>query len=190
MTNSLVIVWVEGAVGKMKDETDATSNECRIYRSGSYLWGWQIILYVHSVTERDERNILKLELALFSLKHNLHAFINVTFYLFIPFFLTQARNLQFLFCIFLCVFLIHFNASLHLSFNFRRPLRNVWQLLHYRYQFKYCAITDSSVGIATRYGLDGPGIESRWGRDFPHPSRLALGLTQPPIQWVPDLSRG
>ena len=26
---------------------------------------------------------------------------------------------------------------------------------------------DSSVGIATRYGLDGPGIESRWGRDFP-----------------------
>ena len=32
---------------------------------------------------------------------------------------------------------------------------------------------DSSVGIATRYGLDGPGIESRWGRDFPHPFRLA-----------------
>jgi hypothetical protein len=23
------------------------------------------------------------------------------------------------------------------------------------------------VGIATAYGLDGPGIESRWGRDFP-----------------------
>ena len=22
---------------------------------------------------------------------------------------------------------------------------------------------DSSVGIATRYGLNGPGIESRWG---------------------------
>ena len=41
---------------------------------------------------------------------------------------------------------------------------------------------DSSVGIATRYGLDGPGIESRCGRDFPLPSRLALGPTQPPIQ--------
>jgi hypothetical protein len=27
---------------------------------------------------------------------------------------------------------------------------------------------DSSVGIATRYELDGPGIESRWGRDFQH----------------------
>ena len=49
---------------------------------------------------------------------------------------------------------------------------------------------DSSVGIATRYGLDGPGIESRWGRDFPHPSRPSLGPTQPPIQWVPGLSRG
>ena len=36
---------------------------------------------------------------------------------------------------------------------------------------------DSSVGIVTRYGLDGLGIESRWGRDFPHPSRPALGPT-------------
>jgi hypothetical protein len=25
---------------------------------------------------------------------------------------------------------------------------------------------DSSVGIATRYGLDGLGIESRWGEVF------------------------
>ena len=49
---------------------------------------------------------------------------------------------------------------------------------------------DSSIGIATRYGLDGPGIESRWGRDSPHQSRLALGPTLPPIQWVPGLSRG
>jgi hypothetical protein len=37
------------------------------------------------------------------------------------------------------------------------------------------------VGIATGYGLDGPGIESRWGRDFPHLSRPALGPTQPPV---------
>ena len=44
---------------------------------------------------------------------------------------------------------------------------------------------DSSVDIATRYGLDGPGIESRLGRDFPHPSRPTLGPTQPPVQWVP-----
>jgi hypothetical protein len=43
---------------------------------------------------------------------------------------------------------------------------------------------DSIVGIVTRYRLGGPGIESRCGRDFPHLSRLALGPTQPPIQWV------
>ena len=30
------------------------------------------------------------------------------------------------------------------------------------------------VGIVTGYGLDGPGIESRWGRDFPHLSKQAL----------------
>ena len=28
---------------------------------------------------------------------------------------------------------------------------------------------DSSVGIAIRYGLDGPGIESRWGARFSAP---------------------
>ena len=48
---------------------------------------------------------------------------------------------------------------------------------------------DSVVGIATRYGVDGSRIESRWGWDFPHLSRPALGPTQPPRQWVPDLSR-
>jgi hypothetical protein len=47
-----------------------------------------------------------------------------------------------------------------------------------------------SVGIATDYGLDGPGIESRWGRYFPRLSRQALGTTQPPVQWVPGLSWG
>ena len=49
---------------------------------------------------------------------------------------------------------------------------------------------DSSVGIATRYGLDGPWIDSWWGQYFPHPSKQALGPTQPPIQWVPGLIPG
>ena len=39
----------------------------------------------------------------------------------------------------------------------------------------------SVVGIATDYGLDGQGIESRWGRDFPHLSRPVLRSTQPPV---------
>ena len=49
---------------------------------------------------------------------------------------------------------------------------------------------DSAVGIATRYGLDGAGIESRWGRDFPHPSRPDVGPPWPPVQWVPGLFSG
>ena len=43
-------------------------------------------------------------------------------------------------------------------------------------------VRDSSVGRATRYGLDGPGIEARQGGDFPHPSRSALGPTEPPVR--------
>ena len=43
---------------------------------------------------------------------------------------------------------------------------------------------DSSVGIATRYGLNGPGIESRWGARFSatvhtvpeaHPASYTMG---------------
>jgi hypothetical protein len=55
--------------------------------------------------------------------------------------------------------------------------------------FLFSVDRGSSDGITTGYGLVGPGIESRWVRDFSHPSILALWPTQPHIQWVSELSR-
>ena len=45
--------------------------------------------------------------------------------------------------------------------------------------FGYCreiVSLDSSVGIATRYGLDGPVIESQWGANFSSPFLTGLGV--------------
>jgi hypothetical protein len=43
---------------------------------------------------------------------------------------------------------------------------------------------DCIVVTVTCYRLDGLEIESWWGQDFLRQSRLAVGPTQPPIQWV------
>ena len=47
----------------------------------------------------------------------------------------------------------------------------------------------NSVGIATDYGLDGLG-SNPGGDEIFRPSGPTLGPTQPPVKWVPGLSRG
>jgi len=66
----------------------------------------------------------------------------------------------------------------------------IYKITVVKYLTTFHILPGGSVGIAIGYGLDGPGIESRRGRDFPHLPRPALGSTQPPVQWVPGLSRG
>jgi hypothetical protein len=49
---------------------------------------------------------------------------------------------------------------------------------------------DNVVGIATWYELEGSGIDTRWGQDFPLLSRPALDPSQSPIQWVSGIFTG
>jgi hypothetical protein len=46
------------------------------------------------------------------------------------------------------------------------------------------------VAIATRYGMDGPRIESWWRRDFPQQSRPDREHIQSSVQWVQGLFLG
>ena len=57
------------------------------------------------------------------------------------------------------------------------------------YLIQFISGPGSSVGIATDYGLDGPG-SNPGGDEIFRPSRPAIGPTQHPVKWVPGLSRG
>lgn len=49
---------------------------------------------------------------------------------------------------------------------------------------------ESSIGIATHYGMEDTGIESWWRWHFPHPPTPSLGSNQPSVQGVPGLFPG
>ena len=78
--------------------------------------------------------------------------------------------------------------------NKLRTIRNTLLLINSSQLHVSARGLDSSVSIATRYGLDGPWIESRWEWDFPHPFRSSPGphpasYTGCPRRNVPNFGR-
>ena len=69
------------------------------------------------------------------------------------------------------------------SFNFVRLK------LIYLCNYTPCSGSGNSVGIATDYRVEGPG-SNPGGEEISRPFEPALGPTQPPVKWVPVLSRG
>jgi hypothetical protein len=71
--------------------------------------------------------------------------------------------------------------------------------IEFLYVILTCMGRDSSFGIATRYGLDGPGIESRWWARFSsltqtdtgaHPVSYTMGTGPSPGGGVKRPERG
>jgi hypothetical protein len=61
---------------------------------------------------------------------------------------------------YLTISLLTCKRALYLTISYKQP--------------NFTSGQDSVVGIATHYGLGVSGIEFRWWRYFPHPSRPAL----------------
>jgi hypothetical protein len=53
----------------------------------------------------------------------------------------------------------------------------------------HCGDRDSVFGITTRYGLDGPRIETHWRQKFPGRQNRPPRPNQPSAKWVPGVSR-
>jgi hypothetical protein len=68
------------------------------------------------------------------------------------------------------VILLYFDTSCNVKFVVIRLRDKEFFIV-----LKFYSGPGSSVGRATGYGLDDPGIEFRTRRDFPHLSRPALG---------------
>jgi len=77
----------------------------------------------------------------------------------------------------------------HSATKVRATLRNVRLKSNFEVRTMYVSGPGSSVGIVTDYGLDGPGTNPG-GDEIFRLSRSGLWPTQPPVQWVPGLSRG
>jgi len=73
--------------------------------------------------------------------------------------------------------------------NLMHVSRGIPSFYTHIYIYIYLILLKDIFGIATDYVLDGPGSNSS-GDEIFRPSRSALGPTQPPVQWVPGLSRG
>jgi hypothetical protein len=56
-----------------------------------------------------------------------------------------------------------------------RHLYLPWARTNQFVQVMFCVGRDSVVGIATRYGMEGPGIESRWEARFSAPVQTGPG---------------
>jgi len=82
------------------------------------------------------------------------------------------------------------NVSFYISYSWNLEICKRWYGLLFNKTDCLCSVVrDSSVDVTTHYRFEGPGIESRRMRYFPHPSRPALESTHPPVQLVPGQSR-